>query len=107
MTTTTKETEMPEPTLTVSDTRGGTVVVGPLDMHRVPDCPEEERVEVVLLATLFSQRLNARLAVQRLQEGNRIPDKFAERRVGDRFLLDAEDLPRLLSSNAVALPSEL
>ncbi|MEK6272446.1 MAG: hypothetical protein AABM42_07335 [Actinomycetota bacterium] len=112
MTATTKETkmpepEMPEPTLTVSDTRGGTAVVGPLDTHRVPDCPEEERIEVVCLATDFSQRLNARLGLRKAEEGDRIPDKFAERVPGDRFLLDAEDLPRLLSCNAVVLPSEL
>jgi hypothetical protein len=107
MTRRTSDPETPPPTLTVSDGRGGTVVVGPLDTHRVPDCPEEERVEVVCLAGWFDQRVNARLGLRKAEEGRRIPDKFAKRGIGDRFLLDAEDLPRLLSCNAVALPSEL
>jgi hypothetical protein len=103
----TKETEMPESTLTVPDPRGGTVVVGSLDTARVPDCPEDQRVEVICRVDSFSQRLNARLGLRKAEEGSRIPDKFAERHHGDRFLLDAEDLPRLLSCNAVSLPSEL
>jgi hypothetical protein len=114
---TTEEETMPTQTqtLTVPDVayRGPSfpaerVEVRALDTELVADAPEDERVEVICLVDSFSQRLNVRRQRRKLEEeGIEIPDRFAERCRGDRFLLDAEDFARLHAAGAVVAPAEL
>jgi len=84
-----------------------TVTVGPLDTDHVPDAPQDEQVEVILAADVFDQVLNRRYYEAKRKIGQQVPRDFHERHLGDRFLLDTRQLPRLLESGAVRLPEEL
>lgn len=95
-------------TLPERHTNEGPIQVRPLDTDLVPDAPDEDRREVVMLADSWQQRLNARGQLSKLEnDGVRLPDKRVERTRGDRFLVDVQDLPRLLACEVVALPADL
>jgi hypothetical protein len=84
-----------------------TVTVGELDTVNLPDCAETERVEVILLGSLFDQILNQRFMEAKRRVGKEIEPEFCRRTLGDRFWLDTTQLPRLLKFGSVTTPDQL